>query len=270
MRVYGIQLDIRWEDKPANLARVWELVRGAGVLPGSLIVLPEMFSTGFSMSVPRVAEDERGVVDHFLAELAVETESTVVGGMVTRQEDGRGLNVAAVVGPDGVERVRYVKMHPFSYAGEDRHYAAGDRVVTFGWGGFEVAPLICYDLRFPEVYREAVRRGAQVLVTIASFPASREHHWVTLNTARAIENQAYVVAVNRCGSDPNASYSGRSLVLDPRGQVLADAGTREGVVAADLDLASLREYRGRFPALADMRADLLPGTADTTGVTLKV
>lgn len=269
MRVFGVQLDIRWEDKPANFARVRKLIAAAHVPPDSLIVLPEMFATGFSMNVAGIAEPEGGAVESFLADLARETRSAVLGGVVTGRPDGRGLNEAVVFAPDGRAITRYAKLHPFSFAGEDRYYAAGDEIVTFPWAGFEVAPLICYDLRFPEAYREATRRGAEVLVTIANFPASREHHWLALNVARAIENQAYVVAVNRCGDDPKLSYGGRSVILGPRGETLADAGAAEGVVSATLDRATLARYRAEFPALADMRPQLLPAPSLPAGATGK-
>lgn len=125
--------------------------------------------------------------------------------------------------------------------------------MTFDWQGFTVAPFICYDVRFPEAYRLAVARGAQLLVTIANFPTARVHHWTSLLVARAIENQVYAVGVNRCGADPNVSYPGRSLVVDPEGRVVAEAGDGEAVLAADLSLDALLAYRARFPALRDMK-----------------
>src|SRR5690606_4865444 len=136
------------------------------------------------------AETTARETERFLRDLAAETGCAVLGGLVTRQADGRGLNEAVVFSPHGEELARYAKLHPFSFAGEDRHYVSGERVVTFEWGGFTVAPFICYDLRFPEAYRAAVRQGAEVLVTIANFPTPRLHHWISLSVARAIENQA--------------------------------------------------------------------------------
>jgi omega-amidase len=132
----------------------------------------------------------------------------------------------------------------------------GTGIATFSCNSFTVAPFICYDLRFPEAFRVATRRGAQVLVVIANWPASREAHWRSLLNARAIENQAYVAGINRCGTDPNHTYAGRSLIIDPRGEILADAGPSEGWIEAHLDLASLTAYRSEFPALEDMRDDL--------------
>jgi predicted amidohydrolase len=147
---------------------------------------------------------------------------------------------------------RYVKRHPFRSAGETDHYAPGTEYLVLEWNGFRVAPLICYDLRFPESFRVCVCRGAELFVVIANWPAVRREHWRTLLAARAIENQAYVVGVNRTGGDPAHAYAGDSLIVGPHGEVLADAGPDEGTVAATPDAAALRAYRSHFPALRDM------------------
>ncbi|HEX7010213.1 MAG TPA: carbon-nitrogen family hydrolase [Phycisphaeraceae bacterium] len=256
MQVIGCQFDIAWQDKATNHERVAALLERADVEPGALIVLPEMFATGYSMNVDEIHEDDSGPTHRFLAELAQRHGAFVLGGVVTRDaSSGKGRNEAVVFDPAGRPIARYAKMRPMTVAGEADSYQAGRQVVTFPWHGATVAPLICYDLRFPELFRAAARQGAQLYAVIASFPAVREHHWLTLLTARAIENQAYVIGVNRCGRDPKLEYTGRSIIVDPRGQVLADAGEREGIVQARIDLAELQAYRQRFPALLDMRDD---------------
>lgn len=257
MHAFVVQLNIAWESPQANFAAVDRLLSQHEVPAGSLVVLPEMFSTGFSMNVDTIAEVIGGPAQAYLASLAGRLRSSVVGGVVTRAPDGRGLNQAVVFGPGGDEIARYAKIHPFSYAGEHEHFAPGQEVVLFRWGQVQVAPFVCYDLRFPEVYRRAALRGAQVLVTIANFPAPRESHWVTLNVARAIENQAYVVACNRAGDDPKNTYGGRSMVIDPRGEVVADAGAGECVAGAEIQIEPLQAYRQAFPALADARVGFL-------------
>jgi predicted amidohydrolase len=257
VEVLGVQLDIAWEDKAANCARAAELLERAAPPAGSLILLPEMFATGFTMDVSAAAEDASGPAHRLLAETARRYEAFALGGVVSRAEDGRGLNEGVAFGPDGAELARYAKMHPFTYAGEAEHYAAGERVVTFRWRDFTVAPLVCYDLRFPEAFRPAVRKGADLLVVIANWPRARAAHWRTLLAARAIENQAFVVGVNRVGRDPNNDYAGRSVVVAPTGETLADAGDAEGVLRAELDVAAVRSFRESFPALRDMRYDLL-------------
>jgi predicted amidohydrolase len=147
---------------------------------------------------------------------------------------------------------KYRKMHPFSLGGENEHYAAGQDPVIFDWNGVKVCPLVCYDLRFPEIFRTAVVRGAEVFVVIANWPRARQRHWEILLKARAVENQAYLVGINRVGRDPNLKYRGGSLIVDPRGEVIAEGMEREVVIRAEIDPADLRDYRRRFPALRDM------------------
>ncbi|MEZ5275022.1 MAG: carbon-nitrogen family hydrolase [Opitutaceae bacterium] len=257
MKIFGIQFSITWQDKPANFTRVGDLVAEAGPPAGSLIVLPEMFATGFSMEVDAVVDEGKEPTEVFLGSLAARHGCFVIAGRVSRAEDGLGSNEAIVVGPDGRVIQRYRKMHPFSYGGEDEHYAAGREPVLFEWHGMKVCPLVCYDLRFPEVFRTAVVRGAECFAVIANWPRARQMHWEQLLKARAIENQAYVVGVNRVGSDPNVKYRGGSLIIDPRGEVLAGAGDEEVVLSADIDPAALDEYRQRFPALRDIHPDFV-------------
>lgn len=253
MHVVCCQLNIAWEDKAANFAAVRRILDGAEVPPGSLVVLPEMFGTGFSMNVASIAEGRPSETEAFLSLLARERGAYVLGGLVAAAPGGKGANEAVAFSPEGDLVARYRKIHPFSYAEEDRHYAPGGEVVTFDWRGAQVSPFICYDLRFPEVFRAATRRGAQVLVVIANWPSTRVEHWVTLLRARAIENQAFVVGVNRCGADPKLSYPGRSMVIGPEGQVLADAGAAEGAACAELELGALEAWRREFPVLRDIR-----------------
>ncbi len=275
MHIVACQIDIAWEDRYANHLYIQSLLESQAIPAGSLIVLPEMFASGFSMDVQAICDSGQtsrgkhlghsgdplpgkpGGADgsslEVLAEVARRYHSVVLGGVVTRDADDMGRNRAVAFGPDGACLVNYTKMHPFTFAGEDKRYRAGDSVVTFEHGGFTIAPLICYDLRFPERFREAVRLGAQVLVVIANWPSSRAEHWSALLAARAIENQAYVVGVNRFGRDPNHSYPGLSVVIDPQGKVITQAGDQAAVLHADMDLDALRAYRLAFPVLYDMR-----------------
>jgi predicted amidohydrolase len=252
MRVHCCQLDIVWEDKRANYARVRSLLEAARVAPGSLVILPEMFATGFSMNVAGIAEASQGPTAQFLGGVAQELGIFIVGGFATVGPDRRGLNQAGVFDPAGAEIARYTKVHPFTPGGESAYYARGDAISWFPCNGFTASPFICYDLRFPEEFRAATRRGTQLFIVIANWPAPRESHWTTLLQSRAIENQAYVVAVNRSGSDPKFTYFGRSTIIDPRGEVIADAGAKEGVISADVDLEALLKYRLEFPVLGDM------------------
>jgi omega-amidase len=252
MKAFCIQHDIVWENKAATHERVRNLLRGADFPRGSLLVLAEMFSTGFSMNVPAIAEGEARESERFLAELAEERSCYVLGGVVT-ERDGKGRNESVTFDPSGREVVRYCKMHPFTLGGELDNYERGPGTITFQWHDCTVAPFICYDLRFPEALRASVKQGAQLYTVIASWPVARIDHWVALLKARAIENQAYVVGVNRMGIDPKFTYTGRSMILAPSGEVLADAGGDEGIVGAEIDMEFLRTYREQLPFLKDMR-----------------
>jgi omega-amidase len=259
MQIVGCQHDIAWENKPANFDAVRQMLSAAPLRPGALVVLSEMFATGFSMHVDRIAETRDGPTHAFLSDLAKSLASFVLGGVVTRAADGRGRNEAVVFGPQGQEVARYCKMQPFALAGEAKHYEQGEGITVFQWRDFQVAPFVCYDLRFPELFRQAVRAGAQLMVVIANWPQPRESHWLALLRARAIENQCYVAGVNRAGSDPHVAYGGHSLVVGPRGETLVEAGEGPQVITAEVDLAPLLEYRQQFPALADMRSELFAG-----------
>ncbi len=253
MHVFAVQLDIVWHDKPANHEKVAALIDGAGVPPGSLVVLPEMFATGFSMAVAEIADDLLHESEQFLLNLARKHNVAVIGGLVTRDPGGRGRNEAVVAFPDRPHLLRYQKIQPFTLGGEANHYSAGSNLLLFDWQGFKIAPFVCYDLRFPELFRAATLRRAHVLVVIANWPIARDEHWVTLLKARAIENLCYVVGVNRCGKDPKFTYSGRTQILGPRGGEIANAGNAEGVIAGQLSLPPLLEWRKDFPALDDIR-----------------
>lgn len=257
MQIVCVQHEIAWEDKPATHQRVERLLSGATIASGSLIILPEMFATGFSLDLDVIDEGDEKPTEHFLAGLARKFNATVVGGVVNRAADGRGMNQALAFGPAGDELTRYTKLHPFSFASESEYFASGDKVVQFTCGEFTVCPLICYDLRFPEAFRHGAINGANLFCVIANWPTPRVSHWTALLRARAIENQAYVVGVNRCGSDPKLEYPGCSVVFDPKGSVLAEARGEEQVIIAQLDMAELTRYREKFSALRDIHPGLL-------------
>lgn len=236
MRVALVETDIVWEDPAANRARL------PGLLPAAdVAVLPELAFSGFTMS-----PQPDPAAEPFLADLARQRGQAIIAGYVG---EGR-LNAAVAVDAGGKILARFAKLHPLSYAGEHRHYRRGDDLPVFDLGGARAAMLICYDLRFPEAFREAALKGAEVFFVIANWPARRVKHWLTLLRARAIENQAFVVGVNRVGEDPRESYVSSSLAAGPHGDIL-----HEGPGVVDLDLSVVRQWRREFPALEDVRTD---------------
>ncbi len=251
MQISGLQYDMEWENRSGNFDTVRQFVAERTFEAGGIVVLPEMFSTGFSMDVSAIAENEPSATEAFLAELAEQTRCAVIGGLVTESDNGRGRNESLTVAPDGSHLARYQKIRTFTYTRESDHYDRGSELALFDWQGWRVCPLICYDLRFPELFRRGVGEGAELFVVIASWPAVRVEHWLVLLRARAIENQAYVIGVNRTGADPSWPYPGRSVIIDPWGEIVADGGSENGWVCAEIDRQRLLDWRAEFPALAD-------------------
>src|SRR5262245_24271710 len=255
MKVIGVQPDIVWENKAVSHAKIITLIEKAGPHPGSLVVLPEMFATGFSMNVAGIHDSDTRETQDFLARTAVDYRIYLLGGLVTKNAQGRGRNECLIYSPYGREISRYSKLQPFTPGGESDNYEAGQNLSLIDLEEFKLATFICYDLRFPEIFRAACRRGANFYTVIASWPVAREEHWVTLLRARAIENQAFVVGVNRSGHDPNFVYPGRSLIISPAGKVIAEAGREECWISTELKIEELLRYRSELPFLKDMRRD---------------
>jgi predicted amidohydrolase len=200
-----------------------------------------------------MAEPEDGPSTGFLRSQAAALGVWLAGSLPIRPAGGgRPVNRFVLAGPGG-ELEHYDKLHPFSYSGEHEHYAAGHRRVTFTVEGVRVTPFVCYDLRFAdEFWAEAA--GTDCYVVVANWPAARRAHWQALLVARAIENQAYVVGVNRVGEGGGLSYAGDSRIVDPLGEVLAAGAGGETILLADVDPAVVAETRKRYPFLADRRA----------------
>ena len=242
-----IQTSLVWQDAGANrehFARLLEQARGA-----DLIVLPEMFSTGFSMDSAALAEPEDGPTSQWLCQQAQDLGAVVCGSLIIQAADGSYRNRLLWARPDG-SLAHYDKRHLFRMAGEHKHYSAGEQQVVLEVKGWRVRPLICYDLRFPVWSRDA--GGTDLLLYTANWPAARRHHWNRLLPARAIENLCYVAAVNRVGEDGKGhAYSGDSQVLDFQGESLLAAQDVDGVFRVRLSAAELAAYRQRFPAHLD-------------------
>ena len=253
MHLVAVQLDMIWQEKQVNHAKARKLLESASFEPGSLIVLPEMCDTGFSMNIQATAQTEARESEAFLRQLARDFDAAVMGGVVGPIVNGQASNEAVAFAPDGTELVRYRKMQPFSASGEDVKYRAGDRHQIFEWQGVKLAPFLCYDHRFPEVFRPAAREGAELIVVMACWPAIRSEHWVRLLQARAIENQAFTVGVNRCGNEPTLNFDGRSTGFDPHGNSLFETDGAEQVVSISIDAEVVRKWRRDFPALRDMK-----------------
>jgi len=248
MRITIIQYDISWEDKQSNLNYLEKIV---SPLSGKtdLIILPEMFNTGFSMNPDKLCENPDSNTLSWMKNLAEEGKFAVCGSYIVK-EAGKAFNRFVFVASDG-ETTNYDKRHLFSMGNEDKFFSKGKKRVIFSYRGFRIMPIICYDLRFPVWSRN--RNDYDLLICVANWPESRREVWNTLLKARAIENQCYVAGANRVGTDGTGiKYSGDSAILNPRGETLQEGITNtEFVITADLSLSELNAFREKFPAWKD-------------------
>ncbi|MGK9041238.1 amidohydrolase [Rhizobium sp. SA279] len=245
LRVTLVQADLAWENIERNLQQFDRHLDG--IEATDLIVLPEMFTTGFSMN-PKVAEPMDGQAVNWLLETARRHDADIVGS-VAIAEDGRYFNRLIWARPDGT-LIHYDKRHLFTYAGEHEHYTPGQAQQLIELKGWSIAPFICFDLRFPVWSRNRGQYDAAIY--IASWPARRASHWKTLLPARAIENQSYVIGVNRIGIDGNdLSYDGDSMVIDPLGEICFHANVKATVHQQRLSRQLLDETRTKLPFLRE-------------------
>ena len=261
MRLTILQTALSWEnadDNRAMFSRKLTPLRGQT----DLVLLPEMFTTGFFMNAKTLAEPMDGPTVRWLREQAAATGAALAGSFICREND-RHFNRLVFMRPDGTFEY-YDKRHLFTLAGEHEHYTAGNKQLVAEWRGWRIRPLVCYDLRFPVWSRNAATSplsaeeepaaGAtyDLLLYVANWPARRGHHWRSLLAARAIENQAFVAGVNIVGKDGNGhEYTGDSAVIDFSGQQIVGISGKEGVFTTELLMEDLQQYRRQLPFLED-------------------
>lgn len=245
--ISGIQYDIIWEDRDKNIARIESMLPS---LPEetAILVLPEMFTSGFSMNPTPLAENMDGETIRWMKELAVGKNIVVCGSIIVKEE-GLHRNRFLWVEPGGHIR-HYDKRHSFGLAGESKHYTNGSKRITFDFKGWKFLPGICYDLRFPVWMKNNL--GYHVIINVANWPSPRAAHWSTFLISRAIENQSYLIGINRVGTDGEGRYyAGDSAIVDYNGSCLAKISHIEGIVSAKLSMEKLQEYREGYPFLKD-------------------
>lgn len=255
-------MDIAWEAKKKNLDRAEIFIGRASAEHCDIAVFPEMFSIGFSMNVSLTDEDVHGPTSRELSQLAKKFNINIIAGIPLKTSDAKKAeNSAVVYDRQGRLTGRYSKMHPFCFAGEDHHYSAGSAPVVLNIDGMEAGIFICYDLRFPEVFR-MIAKDVKAIFVIANWPSSRKEHWESLLKARAIENQCFVIGVNRTGKDGNGiDYPGGSRVYGPMGIEICAGNDKDEFIICEIDLPEVTETRSKFPFLKDMRSDTSHGSA---------
>lgn len=251
IKIALFQYSPEWENKEANMGKIKKQLESL-TEQVDLIVFPEMSLTGFSMEPEKFAEYVDGKTYSFFSSIAKEYETNVVAGIIEKGKK-KYFNTLMFINRDGELDDKYRKIHPFTFGEESKHYAGGFAYINHYAEDFHVGFSICYDLRFPELFRFMALDKVEILINIANWPEARIEHYKTLCKARAIENQCYFVAVNRTGTDPKLNYTGCSSVFGPMGEELIMMGSEEGIGIVEIDLERLQEVREKFPFLDDIK-----------------
>lgn len=257
MRVALVQWDIQEGYPEKNREKLLQLLSDVNLDTVDVLVLPEMWNTGYALSKLENSADIDGKESlHLLRQLAQDHQVTIVGGSVATKRGQQFFNTAYTVSSDGQLLNHYDKVHLFGLMNEDSYLTAGQSESQFSLSDCQASHVICYDIRFPEWIRKQMARGSEVLFVSAQWPKERIAQWRILLQARAIENQAFVVAVNRIGQGKADTFDGHSLVVNPLGDILLETDDREGIFVAELDMEAVRQVRGQIPVFADRRLDL--------------
>ena len=245
-----VQYDPAWEDKERNKQKLSWLLEN-NFKESDLMIFPEMTLTGFTMHPSKFAEPVDGESFQYFSSLAVTYKSGIVAGIIEKEKKSY-FNTLLYIDKKGELVTMYRKIHPFSYSTEDKHYKRGEKPVTTNVDGWNAGFSICYDLRFPELYRNYAKERCELIINIANWPVTRIEHWKTLARARAIENQCYFVGVNRVGKDPRLEYNGFCCVIDPMGDEIVTGYDEEKILIAEINKDVINDVRKSLPFLDDI------------------
>ncbi|SDN05160.1 Predicted amidohydrolase [Psychrobacillus sp. OK028] len=257
MRIACVQLNIAYGNPQENFKKVEEKIRKAAMLNAEVVVLPEMWNTAYDLDrLDELADVDGGQTKSLLSRLAKELHIHIIGGSVSTKKDNQFYNTMYIVNSIGELISEYDKAHLFKLMDEHLYLKAGTNKNIFTLNDVKMGGVICYDLRFPEWFRVHSLAGAKVIFVPAQWPATRVDHWKILLQARAIENQCFIVAVNRVGDDPNNSFNGNSMVIAPWGEVLWVGTDEETIGVVDINIDEVEEVRNRIPVFQDRRVDI--------------
>jgi predicted amidohydrolase len=257
MRISLVQMHVDAGSPDENFARAAERMERAAADKPDLIVLPEMWNTGYALEVIDAIADPAGERTRaFAAEFCRRHGVNVIAGSIAERREDGVYNTLRIFGRGGEPAGEYDKIHLFRLMDEEKHLRPGQRIGLAELDGVRIGAMICYDIRFPELARTLALAGAQLLVVPAEWPHPRLEHWRTLLRARAIENQMYVAACNRVGSSSGTDFFGHSMIIDPWGEIVAEAGEGETILTADIDLDLVADVRRRIPVFEDRRPTL--------------
>ena len=250
MKIALAQVNICWENTEENFEICNKYIKRASENEVDLIVFPEMVLTGFTMNINSLKLSEEYILNYF-KEKAINNNINIAFGYGVKVNE-KGENKFAIISSKGEVKGIYTKIHPFSYSGEDKIFNKGNKIISINIDNVMVTPFICYDLRFPEIFQIASKES-QLIIIIASWPKEREEHWNILLRARAIENQCFIVGVNRVGEGDNIVYSGGSLILDPLGNNINKQSNKECLIIEDIDISLVNKVRGNITIKKDRR-----------------
>ncbi|UOQ44392.1 carbon-nitrogen family hydrolase [Halobacillus salinarum] len=251
-----IQMDIAFGQPEKNRHAAKSAIEKAAEKGAEFILLPELWTTGYDLSrFPSIAETLEGPTHQLLKELCQAHEITIAGS-VAEKDNGHFYNTFVVYDPSGERKAYYRKVHLFRLMDEEKFLHAGDKEGLFELNGTPMAGVICYDIRFPEWIRTHMLEGSRALCVVAEWPKPRVDHWRSLLISRAIENQTFVIACNRIGSDPNNTFGGHSIIIDPWGNIVAEGSEEEEILTGDIDFSAVEAIREQIPIFRDRRPDL--------------
>jgi len=256
MKIALAQTDIVWEDKIINLSIAETFIKQASTEKVDLVLFPEMSFTGFSMNVEALGEIKKETIEE-IKKLALKYKINIGIGYIEKLSDNKkALNNYSLISSNGELLSNYSKIHPFSFGTENLHYMGGRSIVNTQINNVTISTFICYDLRFPEIFQIA-SKNADLIIIAANWPEIRKEHWITLLKARAIENQCYIVGINRVGIGDGIKYSGNSLIIDPLGNIVSSCmDNLEGLIIGDLDLSLVYSVRENFKLKLDRKESL--------------
>lgn len=261
LRIALVQMHVEAGHPDVNFKKAEELLEQAVNVPGGekphVIMLPEMWNTGYALErIGEIADKDGERTKALLSSFSRKHEVQLIGGSVAEKRGSGVYNTIYVSDEKGEVAADYSKIHLFRLMDEEKYLQAGERPGRLNVGGADAGMMICYDIRFPELARKLALGGAKLLFVPAQWPNPRLHHWRTLMMARAIENQMYVVACNRCGESLGSSFFGHSMIVDPWGEIIAEAGEEETIVRAEIDLSQVDSIRAKIPVFEDRRPAL--------------
>jgi omega-amidase len=256
LRIACLQMDIAFGDPDKNYQVAERLIDKAAKEKPDIIVLPELWTTGYDLTrLEEIADKDASQTIEFLKSAAKKYKVDFVGGSVANQGETGVQNTLLIITKEGQLVHQYSKLHLFKLMDEHLYLKEGVKKGLFELNNRQFAGVICYDIRFPEWIRAHMAKGAEALFVVSEWPAPRLSHWRSLLIARAIENQCFVIACNRSGNDPKNQFAGHSMIIDPWGEIISEAGEGEEIVTAEIDLEIVKEIRKQIPVFEDRRPE---------------